>query len=557
MRKIETVKKKYAIGVDFGTLSARALLVDADTGIELASSEMEYPHGVIDKEMPSGEPLPPSWALQDPQDYLDAFYQTVREVTKEADVDVEEIIGVGIDFTTCTILPVLEDGTPLSMVPGFENNPHAYVKLWKHHAAQYCADIVNETAERMNEPWLPLYGGKISSEWQLPKILQIVKEAPEIYEKCRYIIEAGDWMTWMLTGTLCSSACMAGYKGQHHYQNGYPDSEYLKALDPAMENLVADKFPDDIAPLGKRVGYLTKRMAAKTGLTENTAVAVAVGDAHASVPASKISGSGEMLMIMGTSNCHMMIDKEEKAVKGMCGVVKDGMIPGYFGYEAGQSCFGDHFSWFMRNLVPEHYAKAARSSGMTPYEYMTALAERQKPGECGLLALDWWNGVRSTLMDFDLSGMMVGMTLATKPEDIFRALLDAVAFGTRKVVDAFNDAGLPVHKLVAAGGIAAKNPLLMQIIADVTQLPVVLTGSAQSGALGSAIFAIAAAGEERSGYADISLIIDRIGRQKDVVYQPIADNAERYGLLYAEYQKLYEYFGAGGNDVMKALRRMK
>lgn len=557
MRKIETVKKKYAIGVDFGTLSARALLVDADTGVELATDEMAYPHGVMDTEMPSGEKLPPHWALQDPQDYLDVFYHTVREVVKQADVETEEIIGIGIDFTTCTILPVLEDGTPLSMVPGFENNPHAYVKLWKHHAAQYCADIVNKTAEEMAEPWLNLYGGKISSEWQLPKVLQIVKEAPEVYDECRYILEAGDWMTWMLTGNLCPSICMAGYKGQYHYKNGYPSKEYLKALDPKMENLVEDKFAPNLMPIGDCVGFLTSRMAAKTGLTENTAVAVAIGDAHASVPASKIGGAGEMLMIMGTSCCHMMIDKEEKGVKGMCGVVKDGMIPGYFGYEAGQSGFGDHFSWFVNTLLSEDYSRAAKAKGVSPYEYLTEKAAAMAPGESGILALDWWNGVRSTLMDFDLSGLLVGMTLTTKPEEIFRALIEALAFGTRRIIEAFESAGVPVDKLVAAGGIAAKNPFFMQVMADVTKKTIGITGSDQSGALGSAIYGIAAAGTEKSGYATVEDIIARIGKQKDTKYVPNEANEEVYDKLYSMYSSLYDYFGNGGNDVMKQLLALK
>jgi len=548
---------KYSIGIDFGTLSARTLLIDIHTGEELGVSEFFYPHGVMDEQLPSGKKLGDSWALQDPQDYLDALAFTLRQVVQKAGVDPANVVGLGLDFTSCTILPALADGTPLCKARGFRDVPHAYVKLWKHHAAQYCADMLNKTAEQRGEKWLALYGGKISSEWMIPKIMQIVKEAPEVYAACDQILEAGDWVVWQLTGTQARSACNAGYKALYHHANGYPSKEFFAALDPRLENLVEEKLSMDIRPLGSCAGYLTKQMAELTGLPEGTPVAVEIVDAHASVPACQIDGPGKMLMIMGTSTCHMLLSEEEKGVPGTCGIVKDGILPDTFGYEAGQSCVGDHFSWFVENCLPADYAAEAAERGISPHVLLTEKAEELKPGESGLLALDWWNGVRSVLMDFDLAGLMLGMTLRTKPEEIYRALIEATAYGTRQIIEAFEEAGVPVEELFAAGGIAVKNPMAMQIYADVCNRSIKICGSDQSGALGSAIFGIAAADKGVTGYDSIAQAVRRLGKVKDMAYHPVPENVVVYDRLFVEYKKLHDYFGRGGNGVMKTLRAIK
>ncbi len=547
---------KYAIGVDYGTLSARALLIDVKTGEELSQSVFDYPHGVMETALPGGAPHGPDWALQHPQDYVDALGYTVRDMIEQTGVDAGDIIGIGIDFTSCTILPVKADGTPLCMLPEFKNAPHAYVKLWKHHSAQYCADILNETAERMGEKWLPLYGGRISSEWLVPKVMQIVKEAPEIYDAADKIIEAGDWVVWQLCGHEARSACNAGYKAL--WQHGkYPSEAFFKALDARMEHFAQEKLSTDIRPLGTCAGYVTKEASKLTGLNEGTAVAVGIVDAHASVPACKIHEPGKMLMIMGTSTCHMLLSERELGIPGTCGIVKDGIMQGYYAYEAGQSCVGDHFSWFVENCVPASYSEAAKAENLNIHQYLRRKAEKLKPGESGLLALDWWNGVRSVLMNFDLSGLILGMTLKTKPEEIYRALIEATAFGTRQIIEAFESGGVPVNELYAAGGISAKDAMTMQIYADVCNRAIRISGSSQSGALGSAILGAVAAGVQKSGYADVGQACEKIGKLKETVYIPDALNAAVYDKLFDEYRLLHDYFGRGGNKVMKRLKELR
>lgn len=556
MREMRTIRK-YSIGVDYGSLSARALIIDIDSGEEIATSIYEYPHKIMEKSLPTGEKLGIDWALQHPKDYIEGLINTIKGVINTSGIDPENVIGVGIDFTSCTILPIKNDGTPLCMLEEFEKEPHAYVKLWKHHAAQYCADHLNETAEKMGEKWLSLYGGKISSEWLVPKVMQIAEEAPHIYDASDKFIEAGDWIVWQLCGVEARSACNAGYKALWHHEMGYPSKEFFKALHPKLENIVEEKLSTDIKSLGECAGYLTAEMAEKTGLKEGTAIGVGIIDAHASVPACKIDGPGKMLMILGTSTCHMLLSKEEKAVPGSGGIVKDGILPGFFGYESGQSCVGDHFSWFVDNCVPQIYNEAAQAEGLGIHQYLTKKAHALRVGESGLLALDWWNGVRSTLMDFDLTGLMLGMTLQTKPEEIYRALIEATAYGTRQIIEAYEKSGVVVDELYGAGGIAAKNPMLMQIYADVCNKEIKISGSDQSGALGAAILGVVAAGEKISGYKDVSEAASKLGKLEDRVYKPIQENVQVYEVLFREYQKLYEYFGTGGNDVMKKLKAMK
>ena len=554
---MDEIMSKYSIGIDYGTLSARALLIDIKTGEELASSEMKYPHAVMDTELPCGKKLGIDWALQDPQDYLDCLIFTVKSVLAESGVNPADVVGLGVDFTSCTVLPTKADGTPLCFLPEFKENPHAYVKLWKHHAAQYCADKLNETAEAMHQDWLALYGGKISSEWAIPKIMQIAEEAPEVYNACDRVIEAGDWLVWQMTGKEVRSACNAGYKELWHYKNGYPSKEFFKALNPMLENVVEEKLEAEIKDVGTCAGYLTEAMAEKMGLEPGTAIAVEIIDAHASVPACQIGGPAKMLMIMGTSTCHMLLSEKEAGVPGTCGIVKGGILPGYFAYEAGQSCVGDHFGWFVDNCVPASYIETAKAEGMNIHQYLRSKAEKLKVGESGLVALDWWNGVRSVLMDFDLSGLIVGMTLQTKPEEIYRALIEATAYGTKEIILAFEKAGVPIDELYAAGGIASKDPMTMQIYADVCNREIKISGSTQSGALGSAIYGIAAAGEEKTGYKNVNEAAQKLGRIKDFTYKPIPENVKLYEDLFAEYRTLYEYFGKGANDVMKRLKALK
>ncbi|MBQ3087733.1 MAG: ribulokinase [Clostridia bacterium] len=548
---------KYAIGVDYGTLSGRALLVDVQSGAELCSAVLDYPHAVMDETLPSGKKLGVDWALQHPQDYLDVLYTTIPAVLKESGVDAKDVIGIGLDFTACTLLPVKKDGTPLCFMPEYADEPHAYVKLWKHHAAQAQANKLNEIAEQRNEPWLKNYGGKISSEWAIPKIWQVLDEAPEIYDAADTFIEAADWVTWQLCGQENRSACCAGYKEIWNKRTGYPSKDFFKALDPRLENVAEEKLGKEISPMGGKAGVLTAAMAEKTGLCEGIAVAVGIIDAHVFVPAVGIAEAGKMLAIMGTSTCHMLLGNEEKQVQGMCGVVEDGILPGFFGYEAGQSCVGDHFAWFIDNCVPESYKKAAAEEGVNIHKYLRSKAEKLKAGESGLVAIDWWNGNRSCLVDVDLTGMMLGMTLQTKPEEIYRALIEATAYGTRMIIETFREYGVPVHEFYAAGGIAKKDPMTMQIYADIIRMPIRIAGSDQGGALGSAIFGAVAAGKENGGYDDVFEAAKKLGKVMDTVYYPNEEEANTYDALFAEYRTLHDYFGRGANDVMKRLKNIK
>ncbi|PZF86472.1 ribulokinase [Jiangella anatolica] len=540
------------VGVDYGTLSGRAVVVRVSDGAELGSAVHAYTHGVVDDTLPgTGEKLPPDWALQVPSDYVDVLRSAVPQALTEAGVDPQNVIGIATDFTACTMVPTLADGTPLNELPQFAGRKHAYVKLWKHHAAQPHADRINTLAAERGEPWLPRYGGLISSEWEFAKGLQLLEEDPELYAATERWVEAADWIVWQLCGSYVRNACTAGYKGIRQ-DGGYPSREFLAALNPEFAGFVEDKLDQPIGQLGDRAGGLTAQAAAWTGLPEGIAVAVGNVDAHVTAPAAQAVEPGQMVAIMGTSTCHVMNGDVLREVPGMCGVVDGGIIAGLQGYEAGQSGVGDIFGWFVDSSVPASYAAAAAQRNQSVHEYLTELAAAQRVGEHGLIALDWHSGNRSVLVDHELSGVVVGQTLATRPEDVYRALIEATAFGTRTIIETFNASGVPVTELIIAGGLL-KNRLIMQIYADVTGLPLSVIGSEQGPALGSAIHAAVAAG----AYPDVRAAAASMGNVERGVYQPDPDDAKAYDALYAEYVTLHDHFGRGGNDVMHRLRAIK
>ena len=542
----------YVVGVDFGTLSGRAVVVRAADGEEVGTAVHEYPHGVIEGELPaSGERLPAQWALQDPDDWIDVLRTAVPAAVAAAGIAPERVVGIGTDFTASTPLPVLRDGTPLCRVPGLERRPHAYPKLWKHHAAQRHADRVNEVAEERGEPWLSRYGGRISSEWEFAKALQVLDEDPEMYARCERWIEGADWIVWQLCGAETRNVCTAGYKAIH--QDGrYPSEDYLRALDERFADFVAAKLEAPLWPLGARAGGLTAQAAGWTGLREGIAVSVGNVDAHVTAPAARVIEPGQMLAVMGTSTCHIMLGDALAEVPGMCGVVPGGVVPGLYGYEAGQSGVGDIFAWLVEHAVPPRYHDEARARGLDLHSHLSELAARQEVGRHGLIALDWNNGNRSVLVDHELSGLIVGLTLATRAEDIYRALIEATAFGTRKILDAFAEAGLPVEEFFVAGGLV-KNPLVMQIYADVLRMPLHVGGSDQGPALGAAMHAAVAAGL----YPDIRAAAETMSKLVRDAYLPDERNADAYDQLYAHYERLHDHFGRGGDEVMHALRDLR
>ena len=554
------MSKKYSIGIDFGTKSGRAVLVDVENGNEVATSVLEYPNGVIDEYLPLDDEkveLGTDWALQDPNDYMKVIYKTIPEVIKKAGIEPEDVIGLGIDFTACTMLPVDEKGEPLCNKEKFKNRPNAWVKLWKHHAAQSYANKLNEVAKNRGEDFLKRYGGKISSEWLFPKIWQTLDEAPDIYEAADRFMEATDWVIMQLTGNEKRNISTTGYKAIWSKESGYPDKDFFKELDPRLENVVEEKLSKDIYDLGEKAGNLKSSIAEKINLTADVAVAIANVDSFVSVPAVTVSESGKMVMVMGTSICHMVIDKEEQFVPGMTGVIKDGILPGFYGYEAGQSAVGDIFEWYIAEGVPAYFKKEAKDNEINVYEYLEQKAAELSPGESGLLALDWWNGNRSVLVDADLTGMILGLHLNSKPGEIYRALIEATAFGTNKIIKTFEESGVAIDELYACGGLVQKNKTLMQIFADVTNKPIKVAASKQTPALGAAMHGAIAAGSTKGGYDDINQASQKMAHLEDTMYTPNPENVKIYDKLYQEYDRLHDYFGRGENDVMKRLKEIK
>jgi len=449
------------------------------------------------------------------------------------------------------VLPVTADGTPLCRLEAWRSHPHAWVKLWRHHAAQPQADRITDVAAARGEYWLARYGGRISSEWEFAKALQILEEDPEVYAAMDRFVEAADWIVWQLCGVELRNACTAGYKGI--YQDGrYPSAEYLAALNPAFARFAAEKLSPAIAQLGARAGSLSAQAAAWTGLPAGIAVAVGNVDAHVTAPAAGVTGAGRMVAIMGTSTCHVMVGESLAEVPGMCGVVEGGIVAGHWGYEAGQSGVGDIFGWFVENSVPPAYHEQARALGIDVHEHLSALGAAQAVGEHGLVALDWWSGNRSVLVDHDLSGVLVGMTLATRPHEIYRALIESTAFGARKIIDAFNGSGVPVREFIAAGGLL-KNAPLMQCYADVIGQPISVIGSDQGPALGSALHAAVAAGVHTDVYA-AAAAMGRLGAE---VYEPDAARHNAYDELYALYGSLHDHFGRDQRSLMRTLQSIR
>ncbi|MEQ8437701.1 MAG: ribulokinase [Ilumatobacter fluminis] len=542
----------YVVGVDFGTLSGRALVVRVDDGAEMGTAAHEYAHGVMDSVLAAtGAPLPPDWALQVPEDYRDVLRVAVPAAVDAAGVDPTSVVGLAVDFTASTPMPVTADGTPVCELASFEDRPHAYVKLWKHHAAQPWADRINTLAAERGEPWLPRYGGFISSEWQYAKALQVLDEDREVYDRTDLWVEAGDWITWQLCGSFVRNACAAGYKGI--YQDGtFPSPDFEAALHPEFVGFSAAKLAGPIGQLGHAAGGLTAEAARWTGLAEGTPVAVGNVDAHVTAPAARAVEPGQMLAIMGTSTCHVMNHDGLVDVPGMCGVVDGGIVRGTFGYEAGQSGVGDIFAWFVEHFVPADYHDAATNDGISIHDHLTRLAFADPPGAHGLVALDWFNGNRSVLVDTALSGVIVGATLWTRPEHVYRALLESTAFGAKVIVETFRGAGVPVEEFVVAGGLL-KNRCLMQLYSDVLDMPLSTIGSEQGPALGAAIHAAVAAG----AYPDVLAASERMGRVDRAAYRPEPAAAATYARMFDEYRELHDYFGRGTNDVMKRLRQLR
>ncbi|MFO0981837.1 MAG: ribulokinase [Planctomycetota bacterium] len=532
--------ERFALGLDFGTESVRALIVEVRTGQERGRGAAAYAHGVITERLANGrEPLPVDFALQHPQDYLDSARAAIADAVKDG-VPVADVIGIGIDFTACTMLPTDRAGRPLCEIDRFRDEPHAFVKLWKHHGAVAQADRINRLAHERGEAFLARYGGTTSSEWLLAKALETLERAPHVYQAADTFVEASDWVAWRLTGVLARGACAAGYKGLWHKRTGHPGAEFLAALDPRLREFFSQQARGPVTPAGVAVGALRPEMARWLGLEPGTPVSAPIIDAHAAVPGCGARTEGQLVIILGTSNCHMLLGSREVLVQGIQGVVEDGILPGWFGYEAGQAAAGDLFAWFVQRLA-----------GGDGHAELERRARTMAAGGTGLLALDWWNGNRSVLVNPRLSGMIVGLTLATRTEDIYRTLLEASAFGTRKIIDTYERAGVPVRDVLVCGGMAEKNQLLLEILASVLDRPLRRAAAQEVCARGAAIFGAWAAGPERCGHASLESVITAMAAPVDRVVLPQSTWVPRYEELYAMYGLLHDHFGRNAPAVME------
>jgi L-ribulokinase len=542
---------KYALGLDFGTESVRAVLVDIRTGHVAGQAVGEYAHGVIDRTLPTvGAELPADYALQHPGDWLDAMRIATTQAIAGAGNAAGDVVGVGVDFTSCTMLPAMRDGTPLCLLEQFKRVPLAWPKLWKHHGAKGETDRINEIARERNESWLARYGGTIGLEWFWPKVLETLNHAPEVYDAAEVWLEAGDWLVWQLVsgpfprcevGELARSTCQAGYKAMWNRKEGYPSREYFAAVHPKLADVVQSKMPGALLSPGRKAGGLSRESAQLLGLNPGTPVSAAIIDAHAGVPGAGVAEPSTMVLVMGTSSCHMMNSRIEQLVPGVAGVVEEGILPEYFGYETGQASVGDAFAWVSKTLGVSH-AELSEKAAKLP------------PGSGGVMAIDWLNGCRTPLMDGRLSGAFLGLTLGTRPEQLYRAMLEATAFGLRWIVDTLNCSGVPVRRFVASGGLPGKSPLLMQICSDVLGEKIKLAGSEQSVALGAAILGCIAAGGEATGYVAISQAIQAMAKvREDLVYRPDLGAKRRYAKLY----QLYREVAAADGQLVSTMRRLR
>lgn len=552
------MEEKYTIGLDYGTLSGRGVLARCSDGEILTSAVKEYTHGVMDQTLPDGKTqLPPAWCLEYPADYVEVLDTVIPKLLKESGVAKEDIIGIGIDFTSCTMMPVDADAVPLCEKPEFVSRRNAYVKLWKHHGAQKQADQINELLEREGLTEDPRFGGKVSPELLIPKVMEILEEDPEIYEAADEILEAGDWLTRLLTGSHNRSCSMAGYKAWWNERDGYPEHEFYKKLNPALETFAEDKMPGKVCPIGKAIGTLTKEWADRLGLPQGIAVAPTLIDSHAGFPGSGIYSDRQMMLVLGTSSVMAALNKKPYAEKGICGAVRDALVPGYYALESGLAAVGDLFGWFVDEMTPASYKEEAEQEGLNLHAFLSKKAEQLKPGQSGVIALDWWNGNKTPFVNGELSGVLLGMTLHTKPEEIYRALIEATAFGTKRILDLYEANGASVEEIVVSGGIALKNPMLMQIYANVLGKTLKIAASDQAAALGSAVYAAIAAGKKAGGYDAYSEAVQHMSNVRENCYMPQEKYAEIYKKMYSIYCQFGDMMGRDGKCLFDELTAVK
>lgn len=539
--------KKYALGLDFGTNSCRSLIVDLADGKELSSHVSDYPSGSDGVLL---DPKDPNVARQNPEDYHQSLMESVQEAIAQAKQDdpefsPENIIGIGADTTGSSPMPVDDKGTPLGLLPKFKDNLNAMVWLWKDHSSHAEAAQITEQAREIRPQYMAKVGGTYSSEWFWSKILHCKNTDPEAFKAARSFVEFCDYIPALLGGDtrpdrIIRSVCAAGHKAMYNEEwGGLPDREFLSSVDPEIGRL-RDRLYEKAVPSDRLAGHLSKEWAEKLGLQPGTAIAVGAFDAHMGAVGAGIK-EGTLVKILGTSTCDIMVSPKHKGLEdipGVCGIADGSVLPDYYGIEAGQSAVGDIFLWFVNHLVPESYGK-------TPDERFKNLenkAARQKPGEHGLIALDWNNGNRTILVDVRLSGLLIGQTLHTQAHEIYRALIEATAFGALTIINRIEEFGVKVEDVVNCGGLATKNPFLMQIYADITGRPMKLSRSDQTCALGAAIFGAVVAGKEKGGFSTVDDAQKALTGIKET-YTPDPEKHNIYKEMYLLYSQMHDAFG--------------
>lgn len=546
---------KYIIGMEFSTLSAKAILVNADRGEIKAISMCGYHDAVIDTVIPgTTKKLPPDYALQNPENYLECMEVLLTDVWRKAEIQPEEVKAIGISITACTLVALDENMKPLCLQKRYRDNPHSWVKLWKHQGAKEECEKINDIAIARNEEFIRNYGGSSTNEWMFAKIFETLKKAPEIYAATHRFMEMGDYLVYLLTGKVIKSSCFAGYKAFWDRDNGYPSKAYFATLDPRLENVIEEKIGNDpILPMESCAGKLRREWARRTGLSEKTIVSVAGMDAHQSVPAAGVDDEGSMVMTIDAAICHLVVNREKHECPGISGAIRDGILTGFYGYEAGKSAVGDIFDWFIENLVPYTLVQKAIDENISIYNLMDSMAQKIPAGGTGLLTLNWWSGNRSIAFNLDLSGAILGMSLGTKPEEIYRALMEGFAYGARETIDAMRQSGIRIDRYYVTGTLAQRSDVLLQILADVLGAEVWRTSTVHTSAMGAAIYASVAAG----CYESVAQAISKMITPPQQCFKPDMENYRIYNRIYSYYLRLYDYFRTDENLLMRSIKKIK
>lgn len=542
------------LGFDFGTLSCRVLAVDIDTGDCVFEAARDYPHGAISGRLPGTEVvLEENWFLQDPADYIEVLHRLTRAAA--AELGAENIAAIGTDFTNCTVVG-LREGRPLCAHEAYQNAPHAWVKLWKHHAAQPYAERIEQVLRQTETPWLKEYGGNVSSEWFFPKLLQTYEEAPDLFAACDIYLEAADYIVYFLTGNIVRNSATLGVNAFYSPERGFPDKALLNRFSEGFGDAVYPKLAGAVVPVGSRAGKLCESAAELLGLSTDVVVSAGHGDSEVACAGLGATESGAMILVMGTSTCYQMIYDKKLFFDGVCAVVENGMIPELVAYESGQPAVGDAFSWYVGNMMPAEYAQRADAQGLSALAYMNVLAARLLPGESGLVSLDWFNGNRSVLMDYSLKSFFAGLSLDTRPEAVFRSMIEATAFGARKIIEGYEQAGVRIDKLIAVGGLPLKSELTMQIYADVLGRDLYVATIPNASALGACVCGAVAYRNETGTRAAFEAEAQRLIRRSEKRYAPDDRAAAIYSDLYKVFCTLHDFAGLH-SDICSQLNRIQ